>query len=583
MTEEQTSKKNNIWAYALIAAAGLGMLLFDVNPFAQNDHPTVARVGDRDISTRELHNATVNLQNQFPNLDRALVQQQALNQLLRQTLLEQHALESDFTYPDSALRQDILNQFGDNTAYEQWLRDNNLSAKNYQENLRQSQSIRHYYQTLAATAPAQSPLFDNLLAAFAQQHDYSVIRLAHDSLAQSLEADPAAIRAHYDAHPEQFLTPERVSIRYFILDSATLADPEALAKLGEQRAGQYLIFDDKTAADNAAQAIMNGDKTFADIAAAINSGTIPGESGDLPLQLHGKGVDPIVDDALFALAQEGDTSPVLTSDNFNAMLITLSERKPADDNTKAALAREAGAARYADIAEKAFDAALNNKPLQQIADLAGQTLHTLDNLTPDTTTDWTTNAKIQQSLFGERATAIGSIAEPVELAPGQSVFYDITARTLPETQPYDNIAQQVETAWRNAETAKILDQRAAALADAWQNGNPDTLIAEYAGVRQQYQSVNHLFPPENLSPDLARNLLAQTGRINTAIADNGDRLITHLDQTRPGDTSQLPEDIRTLLHNQWQLATTQTDEDAMARWLEQSGQIKLHPENLPQP
>lgn len=585
MSDEQANKKINFWAYALIGAAGLGMLLFDVNPFQQNSSQIVARVGDQDISVAQLNHAASNLQGQFPNLDRTLLQQQALGQLVRQALLEEHALQSNFTYPDSALREDIQNQFGDNAAYEQWLRERQMSAKNYQESLRVSQGIRSYYQTLAASAPDESPRFDALLADFAQEHDYTVIRLPREPLAQSLAADPGAIRAYYDAHPDQFLTPERVNVRYFILDSATLASADALDKLGEQRAGQYLIFDDRAAADSAAQSIANGDKTFADIAADINAGRIAGESGDLPLQLHGKGVDPVVDDALFALAREGDISPVLTSDNFNAMLVTLRERKAGDADAKAALAREAGAARYAELAEKAFDAALSNKPLSQIADIAGGSIQTLEGLTPQMVADdWTANAKVQQSLFGERGVETGKVAEPVELTPGQSVFYEITERTLPAPQAFEAVAEAAETAWRQSEAANMLDERSAAIAKAWESGDSiDALVEQYDGERQSFTGVNHLLPPENISPELARDLLAQKGRISTATADNGDRLITHLDQVRPGDASRLPDDIRQLLKAQWQIANQQANEDAMARWLEQSGQVKIYQDNLPQP
>lgn len=584
MSDEKPNKKANIWAYALIGAAGLGMLLFDVNPFQRSGSQTVASVGEQEISAAQLNNAISTLQGQLPNLDGKTLQQQALAQLVRQALLEEHARQSDFTYPDSALRDHIKALFGDNTAYEQWLRERQISAKSYQESLRQSESIRSYYQTLAATAPNASPLFDALLADFAQEHDYTVIRLPLQAAAQTLKPDPAAVRAYYDAHPEQFLTPERVSVRYFILDSAALASPEALATLGEQRAGRYLIFDDKSAADSAAQAIVSGEKSFADIAADINAGVIAGESGDLPLQLHGKGVDPVVDDALFALAQEGDVSPVISSDNFNAMLVVLDQRKAGDDSQKESLAREAGSARYAELAEKAFDAALSNAPLSQIADMSGQRVQTLENLTPENAEEWARNAKVQHSLFGANATDINKIAEPVELAPGQSVFYEITARQLPEPQPFETVAADAQAAWLNSEAAKILDERSAALVKAWENGdNLDALIAEYGGEKHSYNGVNQLLPPDNIPPELVRSLSQQAERIGSSSADNGDRLISRLENVRPGDIARLPADLRELLKAQWQMARQQENEDAMARWLEQSGKVKIYPENLPQP
>ena len=592
MSEEKTSKKVSIWAYILIGAAGLGILMFDIPNIGQSGSQTIAKIGDRDISLPELNNAVSRLQSQLPDLPPETLQRQALHHLARQALLEQHALDSNFTYPDAELHNELKREFGNDEAYQTWLRQRNISAAAYQESLRRSGTIGLYYQTLAATAPKDDILFTALLDDLAQTHDYTAVRLPLAPAAQALPSDENAIKAWYDAHPDAFMTPEKVSVRYIILDRAKLADTstiseEALAakqRANERRAGQYLIFDERSAADSAAAAIAAGDKTFDDLAADIRSGKIAGETGDLPLQQHGKGIDPVVDDALFALTENGDISPVLSSANFNAMLLTLTERQQSDSDARSQLATEAAEARYGELAEKAFDAALGNKPLSQIADITGQPIETADDITATSAIDWLANAKIQISLFGDKALETGKIGEPVELDPGRSIFYEISNRTLPELRPYSDVQTQAEAAWRADTVGKTLDEQSAAIAEAWRSGGDvNALISQYGGERQQYQGINRLLPSTGIDPEIANSLMQQSEAIHSAITANGDRLITHLDTVHPGDSSTLPADMHDLLKTQWQISTAQENENATANWLQQHGNIKIYEDRLPQP
>lgn len=593
MSEEKSSKKVSIWAYVLIGAAGLGILMFDVPSNLQGGAQTVAEVGGREITVTQLNQTVSDLQGQLPNLPPNVLQEQALGQLVRQALLEQHALDSNFTYADEAIHADLKRDFGSDEAYQGWLRERGISATAYQESLRLSGTVNRYYQTLLATAPQDDVLFAALLKDLAQTQDYTAVRLPIAPAAQALAKDDAAIRAWYDAHPEQFMTDEKVSVRYVVLDRAALAQnaevsEEALAakrRESERRAGQYLIFDDRAAADSAAAALASGEKTFGALAADIRSGAIAGEAGDLPLQQHGKGIDPVVDDALFALKKNGDVSPVLSSENFNAMLLTLTAREESNaGDVRQKIAGEAAEARYAELAEKAFDAALGNKPLSQIADITGQPVQTADNLTAASGTDWLANAKIRISLFGTNAVEVGKAGEPVELEPGRSIFYEVSARTLPEQRPYADVQAQAETAWRNDTAGKTLDERSAALAEAWRNGGDvEALIKEYGGERQQYQGLNRLMPTEGISPDVAGSLMQQTEAVHRAVAENGDRLITRLDAVHPGDSSRLPPEMLDLLKTQWQISTVQTGEQAMADWLQRHGKVKIRQDRLPQP
>lgn len=593
MSEEKISKKVSIWAYVLIGAAGLGILMFDVPTLWQPGGQAVAKVGEREITLAQLNEATSTWQSRLPDMPAKTLQDQALHQLIQQALLEEHALGSGFSYPDEFLHKQIEAEFATNEAYQSWLRERGISAMSFQESLRKNGTITSYYQTLFAAAPNDDALATAQLNDMAQTQDYTAVRLPLAPAAAGIAIDDAAVKAWYDAHPEAFMTPEEVSVRFIVLDRARLADAqeisaEALAaqqRQNERRAGQYLIFDDRSAADAALAALNAGEKTFADLAAEIQSGAIGGEAGDLPLQQHGKGVDPVADDALFALEKTGDVSPVLTSENFNAMILTLTERQESSgDDARAQLAQNAAEARYSELAAKAFDAALAEKPLSQIAEIIGEPIETADNLTAQSALDWLANAKIQLTLFGEHGLDVGKIAEPVELDAGRSIFYEITARKAPELRPFADVQNDAQSAWRMFEAGKMLDERSAEIAQAWRDGGDvDALIAQYGGERQPYRGINPLMPSEGVSPEVAAELMRQNEAVTTAVAENGDRLITHLDAVHPGDASQLPEEMQQLLRQQQQASSRQETENAMAQWLEQNGDVKIYEARLPQP
>lgn len=595
MSEEKSSKKVSIWAHILIGAAGLGILMFDVpSMVGRGDTQTVATVGTRDITLRELNEAVSALQSRLPDLSTKTLQEQALLQLVQQALLEEHALAGNFAYPDALLHKAIKDAFGSDEAYQNWLRERGISAASYQESLRRSGTVDAYYQSLAAAAPKDDILFDALLDDMAQTRDYSAIHLPLAPLAASLTPDEATVAAWYEANSDAFMTPETVSVRYVILDRATLAAEADISaadiadkqRKNERRAGTYLIFDDKSAAEAATTALANGEKTFADIRADIQSGAIGGEAGELPMQQHGKGIDPVVDDALFALEKEGDISGILTSENFNAMLLTLTAREAGSgEDTRAQIANEAAAARYSELAEKAFDAALADKPLEQIAGIIGQEIRTADNLTAHSNdADWLGNAKVQAGLFGADAVAVDRVGEPVELEDGRSIFYQIAARKLPEKRPFADVKSEAEQGFRAQEAGKILDERSAALAQAWQSGQDiEALVGEYGGERRQYKGIGMLLPAEGISPETMQALMHQSEAVSRSTAGNGDRIITRLDAVHAGKGSELPQEMIDLLKNQRALSVQQETQQAMAGWLQQSGGVKIYQDRLPQP
>ena len=194
-----------------------------------------------------------------------------------------------------------------------------------------------------------------------------------------------------------------MDIDYTLYDIADLgASDEQIAaarQASEKRSGRYIIFDDAKAAADAAAAIQAGEKTFADYWQAVTDKTTAGETGTLDPASKDKSVTPEIGAALFALAANGDTSPVIKSE-YGDMLIELGniEASTLSDDELRRLAAQQNLATYDSRANQAFDAAQNGQPLPAITGITGGNIASLKNITAASAdAAWLQNPKLRRN------------------------------------------------------------------------------------------------------------------------------------------------------------------------------------------
>ena len=572
MLEDIREKKTNRVTYLLVVVAGIGMLFIGVPFFNHSGEINVATVNGQDIPQRLYSDTYRDLQQQQPNLSESELSQRAVRTLIERSLLEQHALDSRYRLSDSALYRIIKQQFGDNEKYSQFLSDNHISATAYQNSVRQEQSISAYYRALMAGDGNNNPLQQHYLQSQAQERGYTLYTIPRAPIAAAVNVEDAALEKHYQAHGERFSTPENVTIDYTIYDIADMP-------VSGRRSGRYIIIDDAKAAEDAASAIKNGEKTFADYWQAIGDKTLAGETGELALAAKGKGVDPKLDEALFALEKSGDVSPVIDTD-FGKILLELGTVEAVDSSDKETVRRLARAeheAAYTERANQAFDSAQSGNGLAAVLGITGGKSETLTNITADSdAAPWLHNQAVQAQLFGEKALSDNKLATPVEIAPQVTLFFTVTQREKPQPRPFADVRAQVEADYRNEQANTTLRERGEALKTALAAGKAEALIAEYQ-VQSETVAPTNRFAAKN---PLVLDLFNRSERLTILDAPDGNLLVARLDSVAEGDPAKLPEAQRSALSQQWQLENFGATYNGIGSWLYGQAKIKINEEAL---
>lgn len=592
MSQEIPQKKIPKWAYVLIGAAGLGMLLFDAQSMQSHDaNQKIAEVNGQEISRHQLERAVSDLRatGQAPSDDNQL-RQEALDALISQILFRQQALSSGYQLSDQSLYQYIKAQFGDDKTYQQMLDANRITAQAYQEGIRQSQSVENYYRLLSiAAAPQTNPA---LIAQLSLARDITAVRLPLAPFAAAITPDEAAIAEFFQTQQHNYLSAPKVNLSYLLLSPAQLARPEAVsaeqieAAKAERaanvvRGGKYLIFDQASDAEQAAADIAAATRSFAEISTAVSEGKIAGQAGDLNPNPKGKGISKEVDEALFAIASIGDTSPVFHTE-YGAMLVQLGSIEGAAEIDEATLRQEIAQAqsnaRFTELANQLFDAAQSGTPLADLAAQVGLSVQNLDNIDPTSqAANWLSQPQVQSLLFGDKAVAVNSAVQAVDLTDS-SLFLVVNARQEAAPLPLEAVRSQVEQDYKNqqakASQQAAAEQMAQLLSD--KSANLSQAVAEAQGEQLNYKQLSYLATPSaDMDLTAYQLLLTQNSLIAQHQLPDNSILVAKIEAIAPLAADSINPQLQAMLSQQSQFTQHQALQSGMAQWLRAQSKIQV--------
>lgn len=593
MTEAKSRRKSTFFTYLLIAIAGLGMVFIGVPVLnRQGGNRNIATVNGKDIPIARFRRLFSEQEQQFHNtLPRKQIQQLALRRLIDETLLQQHALSSGYQLSDQTLYQEVKARFGDNKTYENWLRQNRISARNYEANLRDTLAVQNYYQLLERTTIANQAEIKILLSLLAEKRDITVITLPLAKKAQNLDVRQDDLDAFYRAHKSDYLSPEKVSLRYVMLDADALVSAQSVTDAEieaekskraalEQRSGRYVIFATDADASTVEQAIARKQKTFDAIYQAIEKDKTAGEAGTIDLHQKGQGPSQQVDEQLFSLDKTGEVSALFTTD-YGPMLVSLTaiekDKIPDDSALRKQIAARKSQDAYQKIANQAFDKAQGNGTLEEIASLAHSRIFKLSEITAKANEpDWLNQEKIRNVLFGEGAARENTIAEPIELDSKHSLFYQVDQRIAPQQLDYPSVAKQVEQDYRTATARAELKKTAAQIIAALPDWNAvKTLVSANDGKIKEYPSLGRFDPVSGLSAATTATLFAQTQQVAQSEDADGNILVSEIKHIVPGTTESMPKQLQKNLTEQLSIRRTVDVAQGFAKWLRARAKVSV--------
>ncbi|WP_455910843.1 SurA N-terminal domain-containing protein [Pseudomonas putida] len=472
-----------------------------------NNKQDVAKVNGEEITQTELSQAVDMQRRQLMQqlgkdfdaslLDEKLLRDAALKGLIDRKLLLQGAADSKFGFSEAALDQVILQtpefqvdgQFNAER-FDQVIRQLGYSRLQFRQMLTQEMLIGQVRAGLAGSGFVT----DAEVLAFArlekQTRDFATVNIKADPTAVKLTDDE--VKAYYDQHAKEFMTPDQVVIDYLELkkssffDQVTVKDDELqaayqkeTANLAEQRRAAHILIEvnDKTTDAQAKakieeiQARLAKGEKFDALAKEFSQD--PGSAangGDLGFA--GPGVyDPDFETALYALNKDQVSAPVRTT--FGWHLIKLlgveAPQVPSFASLKDKLTRELKTQqveqRFVEATKQLEDAAFEASDLAQPASDLKLTVHTSAPFGREGGEGVAANRAVVTAAFSPEVLDEGANSTAIELDPETIIVLRAKEHLKPTQLPLESVSAAIR--------AQMTKERASAAAKA----HADELIA----------------------------------------------------------------------------------------------------------
>ena len=452
---------------------------------ATTNSQNAAKVNGEEISQGELSQAVDMQRRQLMQqlgkdfdaslLDEKMLRESALKGLIDRKLLLQGAEKSDFAFSEAALDQVILQT-------PEFQVDGAFNAERFDQVIRQLGYSRLQFRQMLA----QEMLIGQLRAGLAGSGfvtDAQVLAFARlekqtrDFASLNVKADPAAVKltddevkAYYDEHAKEFMTPDQVVIDYLELKKSSFFDQVSVkdedlqtayqketANLSEQRRAAHILIEvnDKVTEAQAKarieeiQARLAKGENFEALAKEFSQDPGSANSGG-DLGFAGPGVyDPAFEDALYKLQDGQVSTPVRTEFGYHLikLLGVQAPEVPSFASLKDKLTRDLKTPlveqRYVDASKQLQDAAYEASDLAQPAQDLNLKVQTSAAFGREGGEGITANRSVVQAAFSEEVLEEAANSTAIELDPETTVVLRVKEHRKPEQLPLEAVASNI--------------------------------------------------------------------------------------------------------------------------------------------
>ncbi|AZL68049.1 SurA N-terminal domain-containing protein [Pseudomonas oryziphila] len=408
-------------------------------------------------------------------LDEKMLREAALKGLIDRKLLLQGAEDAKFAFSEAALDQLILQT-------PEFQVDGKFSAERFDSVIRQMGYGRMQFREMLAQEmligqlrtglAGSSFVTDKQVEAFARLE-----KQTRDFAALTFKADPAAVKvsddevkAHYDQHAKEFMTPDQVVIDYIELKKSAFFDQvkvnddelkalydKEIANLGEQRHAAHILIEVNDKANDAQakarieeiQQRLNKGEDFAKLAKEFSQDPGSANTGG-DLGFAGPGVyDPAFEDALYKLNKDQVSAPVRTEFGYHLIKLLGVEAPdvPSFASLKDKLTHELKTQqveqRFVEATKQLEDAAFEASDLGQPAQDLGLKVQTSAAFGREGGEGITANRAVIQAAFSEEVLEEGANSNGVELDPETVVVLRVKEHRKPEQLPLEAVAKNI--------------------------------------------------------------------------------------------------------------------------------------------
>jgi peptidyl-prolyl cis-trans isomerase D len=376
------------------------------------------------------------------------------------------------------------------------LRAQGRSVSEIEDLFRRDVKLRQLDQALDLSSFATATELKQLRTLTRQQRELAWFTVPAAKYAAEATPDEAALKAYYDAHKAEYMTPETVNLRYIEISLAQLEakvtvddaqlkayyeeqktkTPERFVQ-PEQRRIRHILFQVGDAKDDAAvkakaESVFKRALAGEDFSAlAKQFSQDPGsatQGGDLGWAERKAYVAPFAD-AAFSMKEGEIRGPVKTQFGYHILKLdgiqpqTVKTFDQAKGELEADYRRNEADRLFNTAQDQLADAALQNADIDAVARKAGLTVHDIPDFSRTAGGgDLGNSQPVIEAAFSQDALD-GRLSPIVEVEKGRGIVLQATDHKLPQQKPLEAVRAEVVAAWKQQRGAQLA---AAAAADA---------------------------------------------------------------------------------------------------------------------
>ncbi|WP_017939188.1 SurA N-terminal domain-containing protein [Zestomonas thermotolerans] len=597
----------------------LALTGFDAIINTVNNTQVAAEVNGEEITQNELSQAVDMQRRQLiqrlgkdfdvSRLDDKLLREAALKGLIERKLLLQSANDADFVFSQQALDQVILQtpEFQVNgqfsvDKYDQVIRQMGYTRLQFRQMLEQEMLIAQLRAGIAGSGFVTDEEVRSFARLERQTRDFASLTVKADKAHAEVSDDE--VKAYYDEHSAQYMSPEQVVIEYVELkkdaffDKVEVSDEELqalyqreIANLAEQRNAAHILVEVNDKVDEAQAKAkieeirkqLDEGKDFAALAKEFSEDPGSADNGG-ELGFAGPGVyDSEFETALYALKKGEVSQPVRSEYGWHLikLLDVQAPEVPSFDSLKDKLVRELKAQqveqRFVEASKALEDAAFEASDLAQPAQELGLQVQISAPFGREGGEGLTANNQVIQAAYSPEVLEDGANSNLLELDPDTAVVLRVKEHRKPEQLPFEQVAASIREQLvekRAAEQARSEGEKL--LAGLREDKTP---VEQAAGGQTWQQIEAATRSQEGVEPVVLQTLFRMPRPVDgkptfagVALA-NGDYVILQLKGVSEPD-DELAEDEREMYRQFLASRSGQQDFSAFRRELERSAEIE---------
>lgn len=427
-------------------------------------------------------------------LNAGFVRDSVVNDLINQEVQRQAAANLGFRISNEQVSREIVSvpafqvngQFDEST-YRSLVGNSGLELSAYRDQRSTELRLAQMQSGLMASAFSLDTEVERLAQLQGQQRQVAVRSFSADNFANDVSVDEGEIQSYYDANSDDFLSPERVKVRYVRLSQAALQDEVVVTDadlqdaydsyVARQQSSTYrevshILFaqsDDNEAAAEAALARLQNGESFESLAAELSDDPISAQDGGYLGEL----AEGVYEESFYQAAQNltevGQVSAPVRTD-FGVHLIQLAEYSSAQaepfaqvrDDLEQQIRRRKAADELVLVENQLADEAFQADDIATVAEVFGVDVNSSDWIRRDDTDGLGAQTAFNRAAFSAQVVDEGRISDVVRLQNGDLAVVQRDDYQSEQVQPLADVRDDIQTLLIDQKAQEMAEQAAEA-------------------------------------------------------------------------------------------------------------------------